>query len=462
MSIKQNNHKLNKVDISELDAIFGMANQLTANNEKKLEKTELEQKIESKKQESKTLPIFLASSGTSIIGDKVTKNAYLSAMSLDEDLYKNVVMTEDEAKRFNKSMKKVLFGGATASAAMICSTNCKLASTCVTGDTEVMLHDGSWVQISKILSGEHVLSFNERARAVVEDVVPLNNFKRKDPRDVFLLETDFGHKIKMTACHRVYSRDVDNATDKFYYWRSMDTGLKIGDEVLFTDKYPNEKYDSGDKIPKRYGDLYVANIVNIEHIGKETVYDITVLVNNNFFGNGILVHNCELHKMGKIKTGAPCVYEQAFIAQRMSEYMDEYDVDGSKPTERDLISKLVELELYERRANIMLSTQHQDMAQEDFMGFDGSGAPIIKESTSRYIDIKERFGKQRLKILEALMGTRKERSKIAAATISSNAGLSDISSLSSKIEELRNAFSGHTKGNFVAKGVQDIIDNEKA
>ena len=138
----------------DLANLFKLSEELTESN-KITEKTAVEAIIDQKKEElgDKLIqtPLVFGSTGLMISGDTLTKTKYLDALALDENLYKNIYLTEDQAKQFSRSLTKATAGGVTAAAPMMCrGSRCKFKETCVTGDTEVLLYDGTTEKIKDI------------------------------------------------------------------------------------------------------------------------------------------------------------------------------------------------------------------------------------------------------------------------------------------------------------------------
>ena len=183
-------------------------------------------------------------------------------------------------------------------------------------------------------------------------------------------------------------------------------------------------------------------------------------LNSNFFANGILVHNCELNKINKAPIGSQCIYEQTYLRQSIEGYLEEFNADPSRITEMHLISELSELDLYERRATLMLALQDQNMSQEDFYGFDANGGQIIKEDVSKYFNIKERIKKNRLKILETLMATRKDAAKVAVDTLQSGVS-SEMASLASKVDMILKNVGNSSGGHYVDPAIQELLNAKK-
>lgn len=453
------NNLTGNVSQEELANMFTLANKLT----NKKGEMDLQKDIAHVREDLPTLrdsdikkevtenPIVFVKSGLKLHGDKLSRLDYLSALDIDEGAYEMMAMTPEEAQRFHRSIIKTTTGGILKAAPMQCrGSKCHFKETCLTGDTIVLMYDGSYKQIKDITKRDRICSFSEKEKRMTEDFANCHA-QSMGVKPVFLLTTKHGHYIKCTSDHLFYAKEGNNK----YCYISIDTGLRPGVKLLFTDGFYNKYLEDGLAPCKEYGDVFVTEILSIEPAGEEEVFDISVLANKNFFANGLLVHNCELYKMNKAPVGAPCPYEQAYLREQAGRYFEEFDVTPDKPTEMNLVSELAEMDMYERRVTMLLAMKDQDLSQEDIVGFSEDGSPIIKEDVSKYFNIKERIKKQRLKNLEALLATKKERAKVASQ-ISNTTANPNRESLKDKIDMLLKARSENTSG-FVDPSVQELL-----
>lgn len=437
---------------SDIDSIFDLSASIIESSNrvnKTNELTLVEEQIEQKRSTDIAQPIVFGQNGIMISGDKLSKTRYLDSVALNEELYKNILLTESEAKKLQRSINIVVGGGVTSAAPMICrGSKCKFNETCLTGDTIVLMYDGSYRRIDSIKDRDRIWSFDKLSKEMSEDHV-VHGAKLMGTKEVFLIRTAHGHEVKATSTHLFLSK---KGRDKFDYI-SIDDGLSVGHSLIFTDGFYNEALEEELVKTQEYGDCFITKIVSISSIGEEEVYDIEVLKNKNFFANGIVVHNCELYKMNKAPVGAPCIYEQLFLKDKTEAYFEEFDVTSDKVSEMHMVAELAELDLYERRATQMLSITDQDLSQEIIAGFTEGGGPIIKDDVSRYFSIKERIKKQRHKILESLLATKKERAKVVNQINSNNN--TNNESVKDKLDMI---LSQVTSGKYVDPSVKDIID----
>lgn len=146
----------------------------------------------------------------------------------------------------------------------ICNT---LALTgCLTGDTEVILADGNIMTMKELADiGDldlYVASYDNTAKrfAIGHLVQAFSTGVKK----VYAITLDNEEIVKATSNHRFM--------DPFGDWTSIDSGLKPGDNLL-----------------SFYGSY---EVVSIEYLGEEEVYDLTVEKYHNFvLKAGIIAHN---------------------------------------------------------------------------------------------------------------------------------------------------------------------------
>lgn len=145
--------------------------------------------------------------------------------------------------------------------------------------------------------------------------------------------------------------------------------------------------------------------------------------------------DCPYWMIGKAPIGKPCLVEEDILDFYTEEFGREYGVDENSPTERLLVQELAELLVYEMRATRVLArAANAEMTQTDIIGFDSEGEPIKQESIHRAWELKERCKSRRMKILDALVGTRREQYKKAAAL--KEKGGDDVASMSADLSTL--------------------------
>jgi len=103
----------------------------------------------------------------------------------------------------------------------------------------------------------------------------------------------------------------------------------------------------------------------------------------------------------------------AFWTER---YMKEFEVDPENYSEVGMITELVELDIYDLRASMILARPEcAELTKDRVVGIDREGKPILNKEIHKAWELKERVKKRKQKILESLVGTRKEKYKRDAA-----------------------------------------------
>ncbi len=147
-------------------------------------------------------------------------------------------------------------------------------------------------------------------------------------------------------------------------------------------------------------------------------------------------NSCPYFQIGKPPLGQSCLVEAQLIHYWTEQYLEEFNVDPNHITEMHLVSELAEFNIYEMRITKYLAENHQTLLQDVMTGVDPNGNIIQNQEISRAFDLKERIKKNRMKVLEALMATRKEKLKVIATVSEKTSSSSKMADLKSKIFEL--------------------------
>jgi hypothetical protein len=77
-----------------------------------------------------------------------------------------------------------------------------------------------------------------------------------------------------------------------------------------------------------------------------------------------------------------------------------------------MITELVELDIYDLRATMILARPEcAELTKDVVVGVDREGKPIVNKEVHKAWELKERVKRRKQKILESLLGTRKEKYK---------------------------------------------------
>jgi len=149
-------------------------------------------------------------------------------------------------------------------------------------------------------------------------------------------------------------------------------------------------------------------------------------------------NRCVLYSSNKAPEGRECLHENKVLIDAMDRYMQSLDVDIDNYAEMVMINQLVEYELIEFRCNTILSYDHQNMKMEIVVGIDEKGQLITKEDISHALQIKMQIFKNKIKLLEELTATRREKYKKQAALKESKDGPTKvISSMKAELEKMK-------------------------
>jgi hypothetical protein len=152
---------------------------------------------------------------------------------------------------------------------------------CFVKGTQVTLSNGTRVAIENIENGEEVLTYNNIAgQYEVGKVIDTHRPKHSDLIDIKLENST---DIKCTSWHPFWS--VNKKT-----WVSFKPELTQEYHDMVVSKL--EQYDI--LLDDKGLHVKIDNILSNKTTGKKQTYNITVEGNNNYFANGILVHNKRL------------------------------------------------------------------------------------------------------------------------------------------------------------------------
>lgn len=196
-------------------------------------------------------------------------------------------------------------------------------------------------------------------------------------------------------------------------------------------------------------------------------YGVTATMPRYCTGNRCKDRNCPLHdavKNGKAQypLGKGCWLEAKFIQAKTVMYMEEFNTDPESATEMSLISELVSLDVQELRVNIGLSGSLDENAAYLLQKNIIDTGQSIQEQTVVHplVDVKDKIGKRRQSILEALVATPREKYKKAAALkTTEDADLSTwISEATEKLNKDFNSLRDEQEDEKLDKIIDEVAD----
>lgn len=138
----------------------------------------------------------------------------------------------------------------------------------------------------------------------------------------------------------------------------------------------------------------------------------------------IFADTCPLLKEKLAPRGNPCPLEMAIVAQFTTEYMEQLDVHPDNLVEVSMVRDLVDQEVQYMRKTKLLAKEH--FIQENVIGVDQDGQPILKKELHLAVDLEDRLHKRRKDLRNQLLATREAKAKIGQSQIDSAQAISDI------------------------------------
>jgi hypothetical protein len=133
---------------------------------------------------------------------------------------------------------------------------------------------------------------------------------------------------------------------------------------------------------------------------------------------------CPLLKENLAPKGNPCPIEMSIVAQFTAEYMEQLDVQADNLVEVSMIRDLVDQEVQYIRKTKLLAKEH--FIQENIIGIDHEGQPIIKKELHLAVELEDRLHKRRKDLRNQLLATREAKAKIGQTQLDTAQAISDI------------------------------------
>jgi hypothetical protein len=133
---------------------------------------------------------------------------------------------------------------------------------------------------------------------------------------------------------------------------------------------------------------------------------------------------CPLLKENLAPKGNPCPIEMSIVAQFTAEYMEQLDVQSDNLVEVSMIRDLVDQEVQYIRKTKLLAKEH--FIQENIIGIDHQGQPIIKKELHLAVELEDRLHKRRKDLRNQLLATREAKARIGQTQLDTAQAISDI------------------------------------
>lgn len=352
------------------------------------------------------------------------KVSYLDRLKQNDERYDKLQISEEKANKIRRSLTRLTTGTAAVVPLKCNGSDCSFKGTCLVGDTKILMKGGRHREISSLLVGDQIYSFNIEKQTIEADTV--TGFRYMGEKPVYKITTKFGNTVEATADHPFLCVTLTGSL----VWNTIDNSLSPGFNVVVED-FDQFHSDSAYSI----GDCYGDTITNIEQVGTKDVYDITVKNNSNFIANNYVVHNCPYFLEGVAPVGLACLVELQLIEYWMEKYQNEFNIDDNSITDMHMIARLCEYDIYDMRVTRYLAEHDQTLLVDFISSYSEDGDPISNKATSAAFEVKERIDRLRSKTLKELMATREAKAKIM--TTVANAGNNmNLAQMKQKFDEL--------------------------
>lgn len=138
----------------------------------------------------------------------------------------------------------------------------------------------------------------------------------------------------------------------------------------------------------------------------------------------VFADTCPLLKENLAPKGNPCPIEMSIVAQFTADYMDQLDVLPDNLIEVSMIRDLVDQEVQYIRKTKLLAKEH--FIQENVVGIDESGQPILKKELHLAVELEDRLHKRRKELRNQLMATREAKSRMGQTQLDTAQTISNI------------------------------------
>ena len=185
---------------------------------------------------------------------------------------------------------------------------------------------------------------------------------------------------------------TDRSENREKFFENLETDIDRYDKFEITEEQKNEVL----KVYKKYS-TGLSAMVPLDCTGSQCPF----------------AESCPYEMQDIAPIGEPCKLEYDMTVFYTRQFMDEFDVDPNDYSEVMLISELVELLIYETRANKILAKPDNAEFVKEIDIVTPKGELGKTEIIHNAWNVKERIKSRRMKILDSLAATRKEKIKIA-------------------------------------------------
>ena len=173
---------------------------------------------------------------------------------------------------------------------------------------------------------------------------------------------------------------------------------------------------------------------------------------------------CVLYKENLHPLGKSCPIEMKMIAKLMLGIMEELDIDPNSINEVGMVRDLVDQEIQQLRKQSLLA-QH-DVIQENVIGIDENGEPIMKKELHLAVDWEDKIHKRKANLLKMLLATRESRVKAGTQVLDQAANMASILTSFNRLraaedERLKKELGLDEKDDYIESQLAELEDKSK-
>ena len=122
--------------------------------------------------------------------------------------------------------------------------------------------------------------------------------------------------------------------------------------------------------------------------------------------------SCKLCEFGLDPVGEPCVIETTMIEQKLANYTQEFDLESGSYTDWTMVKELINAEVMIERCLALMSQEGSGITEEFIGTSESTGIDYFRKEISKAQELYERNLKNKERILDTMMATRKAKSKV--------------------------------------------------
>ena len=122
--------------------------------------------------------------------------------------------------------------------------------------------------------------------------------------------------------------------------------------------------------------------------------------------------SCKIAEFGLDPVGELCVLETTMIEQKLANYTQEFELESGSYTDWTMVKELINAEIMIERCLALMSQEGSGITEEFIGTSESTGIDYFRKEISKAQELYERNLKNKERILDTMMATRKAKSKL--------------------------------------------------